>query len=288
MHDPSTQAFVIPYGWRTETFKGGTKWRYYKPLVTIWHEDPEKDGSDDSCGWSRPRLNKIQKDICKNLAGDEARDPWFMALDAKTNPDPVACEALIRGAFRMISLCLKNRGQLRREVTNDEAEEWASLLTHNSIDNFRASLCFKSGWHSNWYRDTEPNTEEEDKWFRERSAYDFLAAITGYILRERRPWYRHPRWHFWHWRFQVHHLQQFKRWAFSRCCKCGKRFTWGYSPTTYSWHGTGPHWFKSEDGVFHGDCDRPTSPNLSQSDPTPMPEGSPIRDSSLDTQNQKG
>ena len=49
MHDPLTQAFVIPYGWRNETFANGTKWRYWKPLITIWHKDPERGGSDDSC-----------------------------------------------------------------------------------------------------------------------------------------------------------------------------------------------------------------------------------------------
>lgn len=36
MHDPMTVAFEIPRPW---------------PLVTVWHVDPERDGTDDSCDW---------------------------------------------------------------------------------------------------------------------------------------------------------------------------------------------------------------------------------------------
>lgn len=295
MHDPDTQAFVIPYGWRTERFKNGTKWRYWKPFITIWHHDPERHGNDDSCGWSRPNLNATTKEIVKNLAGDEAREPFFLALDAKSNDDPILCERMIFGAFMLLSLCMKNRGVLHRAVSVKEATRWAAELTYNAVDNFRSTLCFKSGYHSNWYKDGIPNTAEQDKFWREEQAKSFFGAIARYILRERRVWFQHPKWHVIHWKrrlnyakpinggdlvpgapmfeykywglplpvagwhLQIHPLQTFKRWAFSRCCKCGKGFAWGYSPTTYSWNGTGPRWFRSEPDVFHGDCDRPRS-----------------------------
>lgn len=260
MHDPDTQAFVIPYGWKTEAFPSGKKWRYWKPFITIWHRDPERGGSDDSCGWSRPRLNSEQRDIVSGLAGDEARDPWFMRVIAKTNTDPAMCESLLRGAFNLVGMCLKNRGYRRLSPSESECAKWAAQLTHNSIDNFRSSLCFLSGYHSNWYRDGIPNSEKEDEWFREQNAKSFFGAILGYILRERRFWFQHPKWHIHHWRLQFHLGQTFKRWAFSRCCKCGGRFSWGYAPTTNSWNGIGPRWFKSEPDVFHGSCDSQNSP----------------------------
>lgn len=261
MHDPSTVAFTIPWRYRWSSL-GNKPWRYWVPLITIWHEDTERGGSDDSCGWFAPPFTETQREIVKVLAGDEARDPWFAAAVAKENRNPVECEALVRGAFLLVSRCMKNRKCLRRAVTLEEATEWASFMIHNHVDNFRSSLCFLSGYHSNWYREDEgiPNTTEQDKHFREYQAEQFFFAIMRYILRDRRPWYRHPRWHVWHWRIQLHPLQSFKRWAFSRCCKCGKRFRWGYSPTTYNWNGTGPLWFRSEQDVFHGDCDRPSSP----------------------------
>lgn len=257
MHDPHTQAFVIPYGWRTETFKNGTRWRYWIPFITIWHVDPEHGGSDDSCGWFRPPFTAWQREMVKNLAQDEAREPWFMQIDAKSNDDPVLCEYLVRGAFYLISRCLRNRGHWWLAAYPSECDRWAAEMTHNPNDNFRSTLCFRSGYHSNWYDPDIPNTPEQDKHWREEQARSFFGAILGKILRERRWWFQHPRWHFWHWKLQIHPLQTFKRWAFSRCCKCGKGFAWGYSPTTYSWNGIGPRWFKSEPDVFHADCDHP-------------------------------
>ena len=259
MHDPLTQAFVIPWRYRWSTL-GKTKWRYWEPLITIWHKDPERHGSDDSCGWFTPPFTETQRDICKTLAGDEARDPWFASLSSKTNANPVECESYVRGAFLIVSRCLENRCHFRRPVTLEEATKWAAIMVHNSVDNFRHSLCFLSGYHSNWYKGDEgiPNTPEQDKWWREEQARGFFGAIMGYILRERRPWFRRPKWHFWHWQLQIHPLQNFKRWAFSRCCKCGGRFKWGASVGSGSWHSDGPSW-RGEKDVYHMDCNRPMS-----------------------------
>lgn len=328
MHDPNTVAFEIKYPWFHTLQMGKTRYRYWPSFITIWHVDPERCGSDDSCGWFRPPFTEVQREIVKTLASDEARDPWFMSLSAKQNSNPVECESYVRGAFLLVSSCLENRcgwrpwRQRKRSVTLDEATRWAALMTHQS-DNFRSSLAFLSGYHSNWYRDGEPNTIGEDKYFREQQASGFFGAIMGYILRERRPWYRKPRWHLIHWKMrviglgsyklvrkclscewcngtgwkgetprgdklycelcggpncvvqeehtirvplpivgwkiQIHPLQSLKRWAFSRCCRCGGRFAWGYSPVSDSWNGTGPLWFRSEQYTYHADCSNPTS-----------------------------
>ena len=299
MHDPMTQAFVIPYGWRTERFKNGTKWRYWKPFITIWHVDPERRGNDDSCGWFRPPLSNRVRSIVESLAADEAREPWFMAMAVKSNPDSVLCERLLFGAFMLMSRCMLNRGVIRYGVSVSKAQRWASEMTYNAVDNFRGSLCFMSGYHSNWYKDGIPNTPEQDLWHRDQQARSFFSAIAGVILQDRRWWFQHPKWHVIHWKrrlnynkpierelrdmaedrcapmfeykywglplpcvgwsLQIHILQTFKRWAFSRCSRCGKRFAWGYSPTTNSWNGIGPRWFRSEPDVFHGDCNQPNS-----------------------------
>lgn len=260
MHDPDTQAFVIPYGWKDESFPSGKKWRYWKPFITIWHHDPERGGSDDSCGWSRPRLKPYQSEIVKSLAHDEARRPYFMQLDARSNTDPIMAETLLRQAFHLIGRCLRNRGHRWMAPSVRECAQWAAEMAANPNDNFRSSLCFESGYHSNWYRDGIPNTTDQDVFFREENAKSFFGAILAYVLRERRFWFQHPKWHVHHWRLQFHLGQTFKRWAFSRCCKCGGRFSWGYAPTTNSWNGHGPRWFKSEPDVFHGSCDKPNSP----------------------------
>jgi len=86
----------------------------------------------------------------------------------------------------------------------------------------------------------------------------FVVLIREY-LRWLRPWYRHPRWHFWHWQIQIPVMQSVKRWLFSRCCKCKRRFPFGSSVGTDQWDGPGPRWFRGERGVYHMDCAHPKS-----------------------------
>lgn len=264
MHDPLTVAFDIKYPWRKyrrsslpssgSPFMQEFNRTYRETFITIWHKDPERNGSDDSCGWFTPPFPEDVREICKSLAWDEAREPWFFALEAKTNQDPILCERLLFGAFIVVSRCLVNRGVIRRPVYVAEATRWAAEATHNGVDNFRNSLCFLSGYHSNWYNPPTPNSVADDKFWREEQAKSFFSGIAGWILRERRWWFQHPRWHVWHWQIKIEPLMSFKRWAFSRCAGCHKRFTWGYAPTSTSWNSDGPQWFKSEANVYHSDC----------------------------------
>lgn len=85
--------------------------------------------------------------------------------------------------------------------------------------------------------------------------HEAASIIYGCLLRWERPWYRHPRWHIWHWQLQVHPLMHLKRWLFSRCAGCGRRFSYGYVPLSTSWDGSGPLWFRSERHVYHSECD---------------------------------
>lgn len=261
MHDPMTVAFEIRYPWKA--YKNPrSKWEegYRSPFITIWHVDPERDGSDDSCGWSRPRLSKDQVARCKSLAGDEAREPWYQAFRGKQIDSPTEAETLVRQAFMIVGRVLSKKHICNppiKPVTFGEASTWACDLLCSPVDNIRNSLSFLPGWSSNRKED-----RIED---REYCANQFFHCIASYILRERRSWYHHPRWHFWHWKFQIHPLEAFKRWAFSRCCKCGKRFTWGYSPCTNSWNSKGPSWFRGEKDVYHSDCDNPANANLAGS-----------------------
>jgi hypothetical protein len=96
--------------------------------------------------------------------------------------------------------------------------------------------------------------EEYTKTRRDERIRQMAGCVYSWILRSERPWWRHPRWHVWHWKVQIHALQNLKRWLFSRCSKCGKGFKWGYAPTSGSWNGTGPRWFRGEENVYHHDC----------------------------------
>ena len=258
MHDPMTQAWRICFWYRWSDL-GKTRWRYWVPFITIWHKDPEKRGSDDSCGWFTPPFSDTTREIVKSLADEEAVDPMLFAND-ETPADAITTERYVFGSILLVSRCLVNSGVLPRfrAVTVAEATKWAAEMTYNRVDSFLGSFWFKSGYHSNWHNGTEPNTKEQDRHWREEQARSFYGAIAGLILRSRRPWFLHPRWHVWHWSLQIHPLEHFKRWAFSRCSKCGGRFKWGASVCTNSWNSAGPSW-KGERDVFHMDCDRPGS-----------------------------
>lgn len=232
MHDPMTVAFDIRCPWPGQQF-GLT-------VLTIWHVDPEADGSDDSCGWSRPKLSKKQRSIIDHLAYCEAQTPWFLRDPVKRISSPADAEALLRGAIQMVSRSLGCK------LRWPDICEMACDLAHNSNDNFQGSLCHLPGWHT--------NLKEDDVDERKRAAAVFFSLVARVVLRQRRRWWQHPRWHVWHWRIQVPVLQNFKRWVFSRCEHCGKGFRWGESPCTTSWNTSGPRWFASEEHIHHAGC----------------------------------
>ena len=255
MHDPMTVAFDIRRPWpsyRSQPFMG-SRW-HWPTLITVWHVDPERDGSDDSCGWSRPKLTKAQMSDFGFWAGCEARDPWLLRDRGKQPNNAAEAEVKLKAAI------LLTGERLNANVTDAEAAKWAGHLLHNPVDNVRGSLCHLPGWHTN-------RTDDDEDERRER-AHRLYCILAQFILRERRPWYRHPKWHVWHWKIQLHPVQQFKRWAFSRCAGCGKRFAYGYSPTSGSWSGGGPRWFGHEPHVYHGQCfpaSKPAEPVMSAS-----------------------
>lgn len=39
--------------------------------ITIWHHDPCTDGTDDSCGWSRPKLTEKELQYANDLIDNE-------------------------------------------------------------------------------------------------------------------------------------------------------------------------------------------------------------------------
>ena len=66
MHDPSTVAFEIKYPFPEEVNKK-TGYVYRRPIITIWHEDPCTDGTDDSCGRFL-RSRHLNQEVLKRYA----------------------------------------------------------------------------------------------------------------------------------------------------------------------------------------------------------------------------
>lgn len=286
MHDPMIVAHEIKYPWfrhlpwtkKYRDLEGWDKkhaWKdrmsederrgrdafwdegYRETFITIWHVDPERDGSDDSCGYSYIRLSKRQKNRLKNAAWHEGQNPHFLCCTAKEWDGTISeAEALYRGMVLLVCRVLK------LNITFDQACKYASEACHiMDIGKTGGTFCFLPGYHTNSKTDSKEDRQEH--------FFGIMCGVARNILTDRRPWWKHPKWHFWHWKIQCDPLIDFKRWAFSRCSKCGKGFAWGYSPVTNNWNGTGPLWFRSEKYTFHSDCNSPTDPCVASSEPNP-------------------
>lgn len=237
MHDPNTVAFDIksPFaGKPSKLFPEG----YRNTLVTIWHEDPESDGTDDSCGWFiRPRhLDKALRERVRS----EFRFEWSWSAGwfhgdgtPKSSSSATTLLMVRRAAYEYFG---HSWSKTDRFMQRHIAE--ILVFGENGVDSMHDIITNRWG-----------SKEPADK--RANSAADIVLA---WVARHDRPWWRHPRWHVHHWRVQVHAIQAFKRWAFSRCAGCGGRFSWGYAPTSYQWDGGGPRWFRGEVGVYHHAC----------------------------------
>jgi len=205
MHDPMTLAF-------------GIKWPFE---IDIWHVDPETDGTDDSCGWFKPKLTPEQRE---KLLKDSECNAHCLQQIFKVWNDQNRLE-IIYDIYRSAKWNLygeRLKAKDYQEILDLALNTWDNIKVHG------------------------PAGQEE---------YNRMILNMGrLIMRQRRPWWRHPRWHIHHWRIQIHFTQRLKRWLFSRCAACGGRFSWGYCPVSNRWNGTGPMWFKSEEGIFHHEC----------------------------------
>lgn len=79
MHDPQTVAFdiKIPKLWRKK--KHGIRPSIY--ILTVWHVDPQKDGSDNSCDWNNLHFPKAWVEDMSHLSEDAqsaVRMIWWM------------------------------------------------------------------------------------------------------------------------------------------------------------------------------------------------------------------
>ena len=252
MHDPSTVAFDIKYPWRQRPSQFWPK-GYRSTFITIWHEDPMdftgkcRGRSDDSCGWHTPLMKTDERDIWRKRSDYEytcvfskqhntAKGESF----ARVCYDPETTYDAVYWIWRSIRHeRLKDKWWYRtlwRYSSRPNATELEVIqnLATNPVDNLQFSF-------KNEVKDAE-------------TFWPFYSAVLRAYMRYERPWYKHPRWHFWHWRFQVHPWQKLRRFLFSRCAGCGKRFKYGESPTGFSWDPPKPKMFCSEVDIYHSGC----------------------------------
>lgn len=237
MHDPKSVAFEI-----RNIFVKKDKWGYQPSLITIWHNDPCKDGSDDSCGWfmreqhgNKEVLKKIRSsfdfefDRSFESSGTVYYTGYFSPNTGMPNMSTIGIvlDMFSKAAWIFFDHNRKKHSKFMRDNLYDIIH-----FAENTVDSLRDHIegKFRIGTGTEWEREGELN--------------HYSSIIYAWILRRNRKWYQHPRWHINHWSIQFHPFQDIKRRYFDRCSVCGKR---GFKSSAFSdWSGT---------KVWHQECD---------------------------------
>lgn len=248
MHDPQTVAFEI----KNPFVRPSGKFSYQPSIITIWHCDPESDGTDDSCGWFI-RLRHADKEVFEKIV-KEFESEWDRTFESEKhsyccgwfNPEGdniLSVQAIVFNMYLYASKIVFNpEDKISPGKAWDKAwkfmDKYRSQITYfaeNNRDSMRDVIVRK------FARGT--NTEYTPK-ARMDMIRDCADIIYTDILRKQRRWYQHPRWHIHHWKIQFHPWQNLKRRYWDKCCICGKR---GFKGSAISdWGGT---------KIWHDHCD---------------------------------
>lgn len=240
MYSPETVAFQIYLG-RQKKRNGN----YRSPLITIWHNDPEKDGTDDSCGWfmrsrhgDKDMLERIKKSIDfefdRVYKSDSSGTTYYTGYFSPNSGMPnfstqgIVLDMFSKAAWEFFNYDRKKHKKYMKDNLFDILH-----FAENTVDSLKDEVLgtFRIGTGEKWKREDQLN--------------HYAHVIYGWLLRTNRKWYQHPRWHMHHWSVQFHPLQQLKRRYWDKCCICGKR---GFKSSAMGdWYGT---------RLWHQECDK--------------------------------
>lgn len=249
MHSPETVAFDVYLGKKKK--RNG---KYRSPFITIWHVDPCKNGTDDSCGWFI-RLRHADKNVYEKIVKEfesewdgtfKSDDSGFVYNCGWFSPEGDNILSVQAIVFNMYLYAVK----IVIDSNNDNPgkgwnKAWKFMKKHhlqiqyfaeNNRDSMRDVIVRKFARGCS----VEYTAKKRMEMIRECA-----SIIYTDILRKRRKWYKHPKWHIRHWKIQFHPYQNLKRRYWDKCCICGKR---GFKSAAFSdWNGT-KRW--------HQECDQ--------------------------------
>jgi hypothetical protein len=206
MYNPRTVAFEI-----RNPFVKADRWGFKSSLITIWHHDPETDGTDDSCGWfirARHIDHALLATVRKEFEFNFKHRYWFDVNGLpKFSTMGIALEMYSKAA--MVIFRYQNGGKPDHKQYNKFMRKNLFEILHfaeNPTDSLAPSINKSYGFEE-----------------LENRINAFVHIITSDIIRKQRKWWQHPRWHMHHWRLQFHPFQQLKRRYWDKCSVCKKR-----------------------------------------------------------------
>jgi|ERR1035437_1161321 hypothetical protein len=177
MHDPKTVAFEIKNPFSRK--------KYPDSIITIYHVDPQKDGTDDSCGWFiRPRhanqdmLEKIKKEFDFNFKYNY----WF-------DKEGKQIFSTIGTLMMMYECAAWQHFKYNRKKKDAFMRKHCASIIHfaeNPVD------CGGDDITGKFYISSNSSLLSPNRFSK------FAGMVYSDILRKERKWYQHPKWHFWH------------------------------------------------------------------------------------------
>lgn len=225
MFDPLTVAFEIKYPWRK--YKPGDKQfpdGYRDTFITVWHDDPQTGGMDDSCGFEYPRIPKDLQDRIMQEVAIESQTQEFYRVESEieTFMDEGEEVSVVREKwFPKFSLEFMIESVYLFLL-------WRLFKKHLLLGDIQKICYLKSNPGDSFQYFVDLSLGQGEVTYLQRSDIEsFYFCVVRQILYVRRKWWRHPKWHIHHWKLQIHPLQKLRRFLFSRCDVCGGRFKWG-------------------------------------------------------------
>ena len=190
MHDPMRISFEIKNPFSTK--------KYPRSLITVWHKDLEKDGTDDSCGYFIRKRHLDQEKLSRIVRTIEGEHQFWY------RPDGIALFSPIATARMMYSYAAYE------------------FFDHNwvKVDKFMVKH-----FHDIVAFSENPTDSIFDRLnIGHKTDMASLAEIIACdVARKIRPWYKHPRWHIHHWQIKFDFARNIYRNYFMKCHHCGKR-----------------------------------------------------------------
>lgn len=186
MHDPWTLAHKIKSPFKN---KSG----YRNSLISIWHVDPETDGTDNSCGWfmrARHGDDKVLEEIKSEFEFNFKNNYWF-----DKNDDQVFSTIGTLVQMYKSATWIHFKRNRKKQVAFMRKHLFSIIsFAENPFDCIGDTITNKWG---------SQNPEER---------FGGLAGIIyADILRKERKWYKHPKWHVHHWRIRFDFVTVFFR-----------------------------------------------------------------------------
>jgi hypothetical protein len=191
-----TVAFEIKSPFKTETLslsKNNKKAERIRPvIITIWHVDPCKDGTDDSCGWflrgrhiDKNKLAKVRSDFDFNIK----HNYWFN----KSGYPQFSTIGIVVSMFRSAAWIHFDKNKRKFDKFMQKNLHKIIHFAENPVDSLHDAI-------TNKYNESK------------EGRYNPLAGIVySWICRNTRPWYKNPKWHVHHWKIQFVFLRKFKK-----------------------------------------------------------------------------